>query len=76
MPSGTWRESERSPKEVRSFASSVCMAIWRRVLRTVSPGGAIVRFLSVYGTLENGSTNDRPRRCDRSLLQCATSHCE
>jgi hypothetical protein len=26
-PSGAWRGSERSPKEVRSFASLVCLAL-------------------------------------------------
>jgi hypothetical protein len=54
-PLGAWRESEQSPKEVRSFASSLAITLWRRVLRTIAPEGAIVRFLSVYGTLEKGS---------------------
>jgi hypothetical protein len=34
--------------------------------RTIAPGGVIVRFLSRFGTLEESSANDRPRRCDRS----------
>jgi hypothetical protein len=28
--------------------------------RTIAPGGAIVRFLSRFGTLEKGLANDRP----------------
>jgi hypothetical protein len=44
---GAWRVSERSPKEVRSFASSVSAALFRALRRTIAPGGAIVRFISV-----------------------------
>jgi hypothetical protein len=42
--------------------------------RTIAPGGAIVLFLSRFGTLEEGSANDHPRKCDRSLPQNAIPH--
>jgi hypothetical protein len=34
--------------------------------RMIAPGGVIVRFLSRFGTLEEGFANDRQRRCDCS----------
>jgi hypothetical protein len=33
--SGAWRVSERSPKEVRSFASSVCLALFWKTYANV-----------------------------------------
>jgi hypothetical protein len=36
----------------------------------IDPGGAIVHFLSVFGTIEETSANNHPRRCDRLLPQC------
>jgi hypothetical protein len=41
----------------------------------IALGGAIIRFLSVFGTIEETSANDCHRRCDCSFPQCATSHC-
>jgi hypothetical protein len=38
-------------------------------VRTIVPGGAIVRFLSRVGTLETSSAIDRTGECDRSQLQ-------
>jgi hypothetical protein len=76
-------EDVRSPKEVRSFALVLryghgrtrsytfgCMA---RV-RTITLGGAIVRFLSRFSAFEKVPTNDRLRRCDRLQEQNVTSH--
>jgi hypothetical protein len=42
--------------------------------QTIAPGGAIIRFLSRFGTLEESSANDRLRRCDRLLPQNAIPH--
>jgi hypothetical protein len=71
---GAWRVSERSPKEVRSFASSVSAALFRALRRTIAPGGAIVRFISVFSTFWRTYANDRSLMGERSLPQCAKCH--
>jgi hypothetical protein len=65
---------ERSPKGGRTFASSVSLALWRRLLGMIAQGWVNVRFLSKFGTLEETCANDRPRVDERSLPQCANSH--
>jgi hypothetical protein len=72
--SGAWRVSERSPKEVRSFASSVSAALFRALRRTIAQGGAIVRFISVFSTFWRTSANDRSMMGECSLPQCAKCH--
>jgi hypothetical protein len=71
---GAWRVSERSPKEVRSFASSVSAALFRALRRTIAQGGAIVRFISVFSTFWRTYANDRSVMGERSLPQCAKCH--
>jgi hypothetical protein len=71
---GAWRVSERSPKEVRSFASSVSAALLRALRRTIAQGGAIVRFISVFSTFWRTYANDRSMMGERSLPQCAKCH--
>jgi hypothetical protein len=71
---GACRVSERSPKEVRSFASSVSVALFRALRRTIAPGGAIVRFISVFSTFWRTYANDRSLMGERSLPQCAKCH--
>jgi hypothetical protein len=71
---GAWRVNERSPKEVRSFAYSVSAALFRALRRTIAPGGAIVRFISVFSTFWRTYANDRSLMGERSLPQCAKCH--
>jgi hypothetical protein len=71
---GACRVSERSPKEVRSFASSVSAALFRALRRTIAPGGAIVRFISVFSTFWRTYANDRSMMGECSLPQCAKCH--
>jgi hypothetical protein len=72
--SGAWRVSERSPKEVRSFASSVSAALLRALRRTIAQGGAIVRFISVFSTFWRTYANVCSLMGERSLPQCAKYH--
>jgi hypothetical protein len=72
---GAWRGSERSPSAGRTFASSVSTALLRGLRRTIAQCWTNVRFLSVFSTFERTSANDRPVLDERSLPQCANSHC-
>jgi hypothetical protein len=65
---------ERSPKGGRTFASSVCLALWRGFWRTITQGWANVCFLSVFSTLERVLENDRSRMGERLLPQCVYPH--
>jgi hypothetical protein len=69
-PLCAWRGSKRSPKDGRTFASSVSIILLRGFRRTIAQGWANVRFLSVYSTIERVSVNNRPRLGERSLPQC------
>jgi hypothetical protein len=71
---GAWRMSERSPKGVRSFASSVSAALLRALRRTIAQGGAIVCFISVFSTFWRTYANVRSLMGERSLPQCAKYH--
>jgi hypothetical protein len=64
-----WQGSERSPKDGRTFASSVCLAQLRMFRRTIAQGWANIRFLSVFSTIEEVLANNRPRMGERSLPQ-------
>jgi hypothetical protein len=64
---GACRVSERSPKEVRSFASSVSAALFRALRRTIAQKWANVRFISVFSTFWRTYANDRSLMGERSL---------
>jgi hypothetical protein len=66
---------ERSPKDGRTFASLVCLALLRGLRRTIAQCWANVRFLSVFSTFERTLANDLSVLGERSLPQCANSHC-
>jgi hypothetical protein len=54
------KEGERSPQEVRSFASSVGLGLWRRVLRSITQEVRSFASSVDLGLWRRVSANDRP----------------